>query len=69
METTKKHYCCFNKNYKEAAERKILVKYLETNSLLSKGYVSTGKDSELTFNELDIETTLNKSLISMIYLI
>ena len=66
METIKKHYCCFNKNYKEAAERKILVKYLETNSLLSKGYVSTGKDSELTFNELDIETTLNKSLINIV---
>jgi hypothetical protein len=54
MEITKRHYCCFNKNYKEASEREILLKYLETNNLLNKGYVSTGKDTELTFNELEI---------------
>ena len=66
MEITKRHYCCFNKNYKEASEREILLKYLETNNLLNKGYVSTGKDSELTFNELDIETTLSKSLINIV---
>jgi len=66
METIKKHYCCFNKNYKEAAERKILLKYLKTNNLLNKGYVSTGEESDETFHELDIETTLNKSLINIV---
>ena len=66
METTKKHYCCFNKNYKESAERKILLKYLETNNLLNKGYVSTGVESDLTFDELDIETTLSNSLINIV---
>ena len=66
MEITKRHYCCFNKNYKEASEREVLLKYLETNNLLNKGYVSTGKGSKLTFNELDIETTLNKSLINIV---
>jgi len=66
METIKKHYCCFNKNYKEAAERKILVKYLKINNLLNKGYVSTGEKTNLTFGELDIETTLKKSLINIV---
>lgn len=66
METIKKHYCCFNKNYKESSEREILLKYLETNNLLNKGYVSTGEKTDLTFDELDIGTTLNKSLINIV---
>tara|TARA_R100001377_G_C3192645_1_gene111251 strand:+ start:1640 stop:2719 length:1080 start_codon:yes stop_codon:yes gene_type:complete len=63
----RRRYSCFLMNYKESNERTVLLKYLEKHDLFDEGFVSaTNYTSSKVFNDLDIATTLNKTLLNII---
>lgn len=62
-----RRYCSFLINYKESSERLLLLKFLEKNELLDKGFVSANKyKCDKIFKSLDIKTTFNKILLNII---
>jgi len=63
-----RHFCCFLMNFRESEERKWLIKFFIKNKLLTKGFVSATNwhDEELLFDNLDIESTLNKVSLNII---
>ena len=62
-----RRYCSFLINYKESSERLLLLKFLEKNELLDKGFVSANEyECDKIFKSLDIKTTFNKILLNII---
>jgi len=74
-----RYFSCFLMNYKESDERKKLLLFLEKSKFLSKGFVTAEhkaknlsynqikfKSSNLIFEDLDIEDTLNKVELNII---
>jgi hypothetical protein len=62
-----RRFLCLLANYKESFERRALIKFLEQHKLLNEGFVSApGYPSAEIFKELDITSSINKSLINII---
>ena len=62
-----RRFLCLLLNYKESWERKVLLNFFYENNMLDKGFISA-KDypSSKVFNNLDIKSSLIKTLINII---
>ena len=74
VEESNRRFCCFLMNYQESEERKKLLLFFKETDILSKGFITAknkGKEitqdkSNLIFDDLDIEDTLNKVSLNII---
>jgi len=62
-----RRFCCFLMNYEESLERTVLLEYFIKSNITTKGFISAREypNKEL-FNNLDIESTLNKVSINIV---